>query len=1781
MSKRAGARLMAYVSAEEHLLDIYSPMAGHEVAPAPGQQEEQEQEQQQERGQQQQQQVLEQQQQKQERQQQQEELDLPLGLDPALDSMLHVISDDSDIHSLIASDGCSDEFKGWDHPCSVASTASDCEPLIYGMCRMMGGAREGARPPAQVQVQAWEAHPSKRPRNSHEVLEIDGEPTLPYSPIYRRLQLPSALPDSPENSREPGLSLLQAVAHNPGVLLTNGGVDQYVLAAAGDDDEDEEEAALQEMQGNGQQCVMYETEGENMVVLSEEHCCEIIVATQGVANEQEFARAILMAGNGAGALLGLLPDERGAGGGVNQRLNGTAYIEEVMEELGEDEARSADGDHVYLSDAALKQPLGHVEMVDDEANEDNENATFVDDTPMEEERPDICEVYDHELEEHDDEEDEEEPTAPPIVPLVMKLGPQEQPRKLTREHSSPTEFPVSSSSMPNGSYNYDYEDEDLMGGPHVPSKVAPLKRKYAPLMKNTLYAEAMDRRLASICQAQPQMSPAEKVFTWETVASEECAGVEDVETFQAAFEQHEATKAPLRAHTFEEFRNMLVRNMDQISRNIMEASESVSEQTTSQTPERPPHRRLLHVLPTEETIVLDDDEDDCYEVVNLDRASLTTLVPQEELQEFERPAEEEQLPAVPSGELKTIETQTPTQRQRTRKTSTTDLTAPLPPAVQHAAVSTETPETPRRTTQLSPETPNEPPQSETVPLPMAVPMPLPAAVPMIGPVPGEQLANAVIDAMRQQAQMQMQIQMQMQQQQRMGQSMQNQESQTYRFGDVQGEQHGKLCTPPGCAVSIAAPPLPTEMPMRSMECSRGPPYGSCPNDSMFYEQQEFCNYLGLTELATANAVASAMRELANSTVARRSLRVRPQQQLERMRNDVRGRRREWDRERPQEAGKKQAMTTSSEQSTDKEDIFVDAKQPGDALSDLVNKLASATSEERRPALTMPYDIPYRVGGGSSHRDDREEVRERSQEQEGKASIHELGATTTLQCQQRKLHEENRTIASVEDLFAKVYEAAAPPQPQPMMLESMQQRLRQARETKPSIYIIQSTNNAAVSQPHTPHTAHTAQPPRRKSSSPLHIETPQRAVPAKASPSKSTRPVNVKKSPSTVTAKASRHRKTLSGTKAAGVPKRRSTTAASSLVGKVRDLVTTRSTTHLNSKLLRNRKVNLLKSYALPDAMGGRGKRLSGGSSQSAKKGAKMFRPEHRDKPLPKQHRLEHQQAPPNTPRKGKPFKRIPTPTLSMAKTPNRAPGPLRRKDKRANSLPGKLGEPSKDAIPTSQKTLTDDHKSAMLEAPIIAQPVLIYPPSTTSASLSPKVSAQRRVRQQAGNAIVSPDEEVDSPSIESTPPGGLLRLSEGSLQLPNPLNAKYGKVLHMYYEMDQLIVLQECYITFWKYSKVFNLLKQERHHPSPRHRPPTPDNLSAKLFPPPEEIPATEWVNLGRLRRISNGKLTGRGDNRSIFNRVWVYATDTEVYVPYGSRMCMHNSTPVYLEMRGRPTEHHKREGKLTTMHVNVYYFCEEELRPRMHSVHLDAVNCDPANVIFTSIEESRYFVMAWQQDVVMGKPRTGLCKYSLTPALDTLASIREFKQLRHELYRIECLSEDRLIGYGATRITVWDHRSGDTMMNYDLGRPLGHNLAAMHYPSLDVDQSSMLVLYQHVSEPNGPNEVHVVACELSHASPTHRLLHVHRLPAPYFNSKLEAVNTGDHVIINSISNDEAWISVSDPRQLTYLAPLANGARRYYARHKSQVIEMSLDTLTVDSIANHMLKLAVQQQQQA
>lgn len=164
MSKR-GARLMAYVSAEEQLLDIYSPLAGDDVeaivagsaetetvpgADVGGALVENA----------------------------DSNLDSSLpceqdpDLDPAVDSMLHVISDNSDIRSLISSDGFGSGggFKGWDEHQSCTSNISDGAHYIYGLCRRMLSAEE----PMATTTANWDRAPEKRSLSCRDVQNDGG-----------------------------------------------------------------------------------------------------------------------------------------------------------------------------------------------------------------------------------------------------------------------------------------------------------------------------------------------------------------------------------------------------------------------------------------------------------------------------------------------------------------------------------------------------------------------------------------------------------------------------------------------------------------------------------------------------------------------------------------------------------------------------------------------------------------------------------------------------------------------------------------------------------------------------------------------------------------------------------------------------------------------------------------------------------------------------------------------------------------------------------------------------------------------------------------------------------------------------------------------------------------------------------------------------------------------------------------------------------------------------------------------------------------------------------------------------------------------------------------------------------------------------------------------------------------------------------------------------------------------------------------------------------------------
>lgn len=83
-------------------------------------------------------------------------------------------------------------------------------------------------------------------------------------------------------------------------------------------------------------------------------------------------------------------------------------------------------------------------------------------------------------------------------------------------------------------------------------------------------------------------------------------------------------------------------------------------------------------------------------------------------------------------------------------------------------------------------------------------------------------------------------------------------------------------------------------------------------------------------------------------------------------------------------------------------------------------------------------------------------------------------------------------------------------------------------------------------------------------------------------------------------------------------------------------------------------------------------------------------------------------------------------------------------------------------------------------------------------------------------------------------------------------------------------------------------------------------------------------------------------------------------------------------------------------------------------------------------LPRSRYFMLCWHEQLSESDYRTGLCKYSLTPDLETLASIREFPSVTQKVTGLRC-TDDKLIGLGATTIAIWNTVNGCLVFTVDL----------------------------------------------------------------------------------------------------------------------------------------------------
>lgn len=328
------------------------------------------------------------------------------------------------------------------------------------------------------------------------------------------------------------------------------------------------------------------------------------------------------------------------------------------------------------------------------------------------------------------------------------------------------------------------------------------------------------------------------------------------------------------------------------------------------------------------------------------------------------------------------------------------------------------------------------------------------------------------------------------------------------------------------------------------------------------------------------------------------------------------------------------------------------------------------------------------------------------------------------------------------------------------------------------------------------------------------------------------------------------------------------------------------------------------------------------------------------------------------------------------------------------------------------------------------------PPAAAAPAkpVEPKIEvvlARTRARESVDSAVsssTSADHKKSKEAVEPVPvPCNELRT------MKNPLSRANGEVLAVYYHVDKLIVVQQELVSFWGCSKMAALL-----------------GLSQELVP------------VGQCKRAQ---------------------ADSPVDPSNSQRLGFNENEPFYLEPRARNLdEDFARACPLASLYVNCYYLAEKDENDeaedgtgdesqsvlRMKSLQLDSVRSEISDVLFMPLPNSRYFMLCWhEQHSTESDFRTGLCKYSLTPDLETLASIREFPSVTQKITGLRC-TDDKLIGLGATTVAIWNTVNGCLVFTVDLKMDIQVPLAT--YVHTENDESA-LFLVQLCPSPSGNDQ--------------------------------------------------------------------------------------------------------------
>lgn len=191
----------------------------------------------------------------------------------------------------------------------------------------------------------------------------------------------------------------------------------------------------------------------------------------------------------------------------------------------------------------------------------------------------------------------------------------------------------------------------------------------------------------------------------------------------------------------------------------------------------------------------------------------------------------------------------------------------------------------------------------------------------------------------------------------------------------------------------------------------------------------------------------------------------------------------------------------------------------------------------------------------------------------------------------------------------------------------------------------------------------------------------------------------------------------------------------------------------------------------------------------------------------------------------------------------------------------------------------------------------------------------------------------------------------------SPVDDNMGPVISAYFMENILILIQEQQVSFWKHLKIMSILG----------------------------VPS-EWKLIAQTERKRN---------------------DIEINSEFQKRICFNENSPVYMELRAKHLHSDTvRECDFVQMYANVYFLNkkdENDTNLIKKSIHLDTLHTQPSHISYTTLPNSRYFVIGWVQHLFT-KNISGICKYSLSPDLETLASIREFSDIKHDVNTMECI---------------------------------------------------------------------------------------------------------------------------------------------------------------------------------